>query len=99
MTAAFLAFVAIVVVGLVLSTLWDRGRSRQQVPQRTASEQMAELAAGAVRAAHDAFDVALDYSVASVEHVEGILAKLHDEYRVRPFFPERLIDEANRWGA
>jgi hypothetical protein len=99
MTPGFLALVGIVVVGLVLYTLWDRGRGQQQAPQRTASQQMAELAGQAVQAAHDAFEVALDYSVTSVELVEGILAKLHEEHRTRAFFPERMIAEANRWGA
>jgi hypothetical protein len=60
---------------------------------------MAALAAEAVQAAHDAYDVTLDYTEASVEHVEGILAKLHAEHRARLFFPERMIAEANRWGA
>ena len=99
MTTGFVAFVAIVVLGLVLYTLWDRGRAQQQVRQRPASEQMAALAAEAVQAAHDAYDVTLDYTEASVEHVEGILAKLHEEHRARSFFPERMIAEANRWGA
>jgi hypothetical protein len=60
---------------------------------------MAELAAGAVQAAHDAYEMTLDYGVASVEQVERILARLHDEHRAHPFYPERIIAEANRWGA
>jgi hypothetical protein len=99
MTPGFLALVGIVVLALALYSLWDRRRVQQQAPQRTASQQMAEEALQAVQGAHDAFEVALDYSVASVELVEGILAKLHEEHRTRPFFPERMIGEANRWGA
>jgi len=99
MTAGFVAFVAIVVLGLLVYSRWDRGLSQQQVPQRTASEQMTALAAETVQAAYDAYEVTLDYTVASVEHVEGILAQLHDEHRAHSFFPERIIAEANRWGA
>jgi len=99
MAAGFVVFVAIVVLGLVVYTLWDRGRVQHHVPPRTASEQMAELAAQAVHAAHDAYEVTLDYTVASVEHVESILAMLHEEHNARPFFPERMVAEANRWGA
>jgi hypothetical protein len=99
MTTGLVALVAIVLVGLVLYTLWERGRVQPQVPQRTASEQMADLAAQAVQAAHDAYEATLDYSATSVEQVEGILATLHEEHRVHPFVPERMIAEANRWGA
>jgi hypothetical protein len=99
MTAGFLVFIGAVILGLALFVLWDRGRTRQSLPERPVAEQMGELAAGAVEAARDAYEVVLDYGVPSVESVEGILGRLHEEHRAHPFFPERIAAEANRWGA
>jgi hypothetical protein len=99
MTTGFIAFVAVVLAGLILYAIWERARTVRRVPQRPASEQMRAFAAGALQAAADAYEVTLDYSVASVERVEDILGTLHNENQAHPLLPERLVAEANRWGA
>jgi hypothetical protein len=99
MSAGFVVFVGVVILGLVLFTLWDRSRSGDDGAEEPVEEEMARLARGTVEAAQDAFGTRLDYSVASIGKVERILGRLHDEHQVKAFFPERVAAEADRWGA
>jgi hypothetical protein len=95
-----LTFLAFGVVILIMAIIVGRVTSdRTSGPVRPVADEMAILAMQAVEAARDAYDTNLDFAPDSVEHVEGILARLHQEHTTRPFFPERLAGEANRWGA
>ncbi len=97
MTLAFVVFgVVILIVAIVVGRLTS---DRPAGPVRPAPEEMAMLAGQAVEAARDVYETTLDFAPASVERVEGILARLHQEHTSRSFFPERLAGEANRWGA
>lgn len=71
-----------VVVAVVAALLGARYlRTRQSRPQfQTTQEMMDFLAADAVDIADKNFHIRLDYSVASIEKVEEILGKLHEEY-------------------
>ncbi|MGH2535773.1 MAG: hypothetical protein ACRDHL_00065 [Candidatus Promineifilaceae bacterium] len=75
-------------------------------PPEELGRRMAQLAERAVAMAEQAFDISLDYSEASVEHVEFILGRLYDEMprgrlawlRGRPS-PQQLGRMATIWGA
>jgi hypothetical protein len=99
MTMGHLLMIVAIVVGLVLFALWDARRSRGSGASRPTSEMMAELASGAAEVAEDVYGIRLDFSVESIDRVETLLARLHDEHRARAFLPGRLAAEANRWGA
>jgi hypothetical protein len=97
MTALVIFAIAVLLIAVVAGRV-SRGADRSS-GARTAAEEMAALAAQAVGAARDVYETTLDYAPGSVERVESILARLHQEHRTRPFLPERLAGEANRWGA
>ena len=53
----------------------------------------------AVREAAQAHNVVLDFSIQSVEHVERILAGIHEKRQKREFSEQEEIRAALRWGA
>ncbi len=85
---------------LLLWTAWARRqRGNPSLSQEQLQEGMRAVAAQAVEAARLEYGVSLDYSAASVERVEGILARLHEEHRRSRFSLAREKSEGWRWGA
>ncbi|EMI22626.1 putative membrane protein [Rhodopirellula maiorica SM1] len=71
------------------------------IPELTnsdAAQEMKLFASEAVETALDNFDIKLDFSPESIEHVETILGRLHDQHAQIPFDDDRLTIEALKWG-
>ncbi len=79
MKILILVFVALafVVLGLLLR------QAKTPKKKESPDEFMANMAAQAVRHARDGYDVELDYSLQSVQKVEGVLGQLHEMYATR----------------
>ena len=92
---ALLALVLLIAALVVL-------RAKVKAPSTSADDiqvGMKDAAAEAVGVAKAKHGVTLDYSPRSVEAVEAILAKLHEEHREAPFSLAREKEEGWRWGA
>lgn len=97
MSSVYIA-VAIILIGAFFA--W---RHRQPPPTPTLidddiAEEMKLRAGQAVVTAADDFDITLDYSPKSVEQVETILAKLHDQHHQTPIEDAQLTKAALKWG-
>jgi len=82
MDTAIILLVAVVVLGLIALVLHlaKRRRSPQETDFKTTAELMMHLAAEAVADAAKKNDISLDYTIESIERVEIVLSKLHDQY-------------------
>ena len=93
---------AALVVALILAIVAWRYYRRPSTPMLTSQDVADEMKLRAKRAVDSAladFEITLDYSPESVEDVEAILAKLHDEHKTSEFERARLTKEALKWGA
>lgn len=75
---------AIAIAVCVGALIWWKTRQRETVFDSdvgSTQEMMDRLAAEAVQLARDSYQITLDYTPESIEKAEGVLAKLHEEYR------------------
>jgi hypothetical protein len=81
MQSSTTVIVCVIVAIAVIITLLKRapGRELASSPE-AAGDLMLQLAEEAVRIADQRYGIKLDYSPASIERVEEILGKLHDQY-------------------
>jgi hypothetical protein len=95
------AVVALIIVLAVANFAWYRLRrpSTPQLTRQDVAEEMKLRAKLAVDTAATDFDVTLDYTPASIEKVEGILARIHDQHSASPLERAQLTKQALKWGA
>ncbi len=91
-------------IATALAFLLVCGASRKRAQSPSSSRDdvqlgMKQAAQEAVHTARTAYGLTLDYSPKSVEAVEAILAKLHEEHKGSPFPLAREKEEGWRWGA
>ena len=106
MTPRWILPVVLIIVALVLGrAYWIGSRKTHDERMRVAikttagfTKAMSEIAAFAVDDAKKEFDVTLDYSPKSVEFVESILGKLHDQHTQKPLTNKEITKRAMRFG-
>ena len=89
---------AIVLIAALFAWRYFQRPSAPRFTDNDVAEEMKLRAGQAVETAADDFDTSLDYSPESVEHVETILARLHDQYAQTRFDEKRLTKESLKWG-
>ena len=92
---------ALILIGLVLGVFiyaWLRPRSEPKLTIQDAIAEMESRAKQAVLDAKSEYAANLDYSPASVETVESILAQLHQQHIENPISEAELIRHALKWG-
>jgi len=97
-----LKLLMLVTVVLLLSSVSSCQKWQQQEPEFTKEEVISEMrryAEMAVRDAKSGYEIDLDYSPESVEHVEQILSGLHEIHATDTLAESELNRHSLKWGA
>lgn len=91
-------FLAVAVILVFFAWRINRRQSPATLTDRDAVAEMKLRVSQAVDSAASEFGIKLDYSPNSVESVELILAKLHNQHNHTPIADAELTTEALKWG-
>ena len=99
MSGSYIVLILVVVVALFFIWSFNQRASMPNLSQNDLEEEMKLRATYAVKSAKNDYDIILDYSPESVELIEEILSKIHNQHQREPYSDTQLTKEALKWGA